>query len=255
MIKPSFLPAAEVEFVPKDGDPRKEPVTFFRPYGAMSPEELDRAVKRNDPGALQELGERYYFGIGGKKQSDRLAYECFVRAAERHAQDAEYLIAECYRTGRAVKQDYKKYFQWLDRAAQHGSWMAMFGLSAAYRTGSAPYGGEGPEADPAQAFSWSIETEQAIMAYWKFYTMPRFIDFDETLRILTQAYLRICAQLSEHFAQGFGTAQSFERALFWLERAKRFGIEATGKTDFALMDPAIDELKKRLAEAQGTETE
>lgn len=251
LIKPSFLPAVAVEFTPKDGEPGKEPLQFFRPYGALSPDELEKGAKHNDPGALQELGERYYFGIGGKPQSDKLAYEYFLKAAEHNVQDAEYLIAECYRQGRAVKQDCKKYFEWLDRAAQHGSWMAMFGLSAAYRTGSAPYGGEGPEVNAEQSFSWSIETEQAVMAYWKFYTMPRFIDFDEILRILMQAYLRICVQLSEHFTEGFGTEQSFDRAVFWLERAKRFGIEATGNRDFNAVDPLIKRVKQRAAQESG----
>ena len=76
MIKPSFLPAVSVEFYPKDGDPAKPPVQYFRPYAAIPLDELERhAEEHNDMGAMQELGERYYFGILGAEQDDVKAYE------------------------------------------------------------------------------------------------------------------------------------------------------------------------------------
>ena len=245
----SYLPAVAVEFRAKDGDPKKKPVTLYRPYASVPKNQLlDAAEQRNDCGALQELGERCWFGIGGMEQDYEAAYRYLLRAAEQKVQDAEYLIAEAYRCGYAVERDFEKYFAWLDRAASHGSWLAMFALSAAYRQGKEAFDGAGPEADPVQCFAWSIQTEKAVRAYWQFYTMPGFLDFDEILNRLMQAYMRITLQLSEHYAQGYGTARDFKQALYWLRRGKRFAMSATGDINLRLFDDEIAAVQQKMKE-------
>ena len=245
-MKPSVLPSVAVTFTPPADRPDKFVRVVHRPYASVPLNELEEHAEQNDPGSLYELGERYYFGILGAEQNYQTAYEYLLRASELNVQDAEYLIAECYRCGYAVAQDYDKYFVWLDRAAAHGSWMAMMNLTAAYREGKSAYGGHGPEIDPEQCFAWSIQAEKTIRAYWDHYTQPYYVDFDDILNRLLGGYLRACAQLSSLYADGYGVNRDLKRALYWLERGKRFGITATNDRSFSEMDKLIADVKKRI---------
>lgn len=252
-MKPNYLPAVGVTFRPQDGDPKKLPVTLYRPYSAIPKDELlHSAEERNDAGAMQELGERCWFGIGDMEQSYEEAVRWLLRAAERGVQDAEYLIAEAYRCGYGVEQDFEKYFDWLDRSAQHGSWLAMFAMSAAYRQGKEAFEGAGPEADPVQCFAWSLQTEKTLRAYWTFYTRPGFCDFNEILQRLTDAYLTISLQLSRHFSEGFGTKQDLKEALYWLRKGKRFFVNASGDMDATIFDDEIAAITQRMNEPSGS---
>ena len=239
------LPAVCMTFVPKDGNGR--PVEVCRPYAAIPLHDLEaRAAAENERGALQELGERYYFGLG-VDQNYETAYGYLLRAAEQDVQDAQFLIAECYRCGHFVKQDSAKYFEWLDLAAKNGSWMAMFNLCAAYREGPKAYGGVGPKIDHTQSFAWSLEAEQAIRGYWNFYTQPNFVDFDETKRTLLQAYAKITHQIAAHYAEGMGVNRDLVSALGWLQKGKRFIANATGEIRIPMFDDAIARMKARIA--------
>lgn len=245
-MKPSYLPAVSAEFRPKDHDPAKPPVYLHRPYAVVPPADLLKMSEEPGAvGALLELGERHYFGTGAE-QDYLKAYGYLLRAAEGGAQDAAYLIAECYRCGHGVRQDYDKYFDWLDRAAQQGSWMAMFNLTAAFRDGSAAYDGHGPAIDPEQCFAWSLEAEKTIRAYWEYYTQPGFVDFREIWSNLTNAYLRACAQLSSLYADGFGVTRDLKRALYWLERGKRFAVNAANDRSLPVFEKEIADIKARM---------
>lgn len=252
-MKPNFLPAVAVDFCPKDGDPAKPPVRLCRPYAAIPKDELlSAAEKRADTGSMQELGERCWFGIGGMEQDYGEARRWLLSAAERGAQDAEYLIAEAYRCGCGTERDYEQYFVWLDRAASHGSWLAMFALAAAYHSGSGAFEGAGPAQDFVQSFAWSLETEKTIRAYWQFYSRPGFVDFGEILTRLVQAYLQITRQLSAHCADGIGTKQDLKEALYWLRRGRRFAVTATGDVNLSVFEEETVALEQRVKEAAGS---
>ncbi len=247
----SYLPAVGIAFTPKDGG---EKVMIFRPYSAFSPEELSKhADEDSDRGALSELAERYYFGLGVPKDYEK-AYTYALRAAGMDVPDAMFLLAECYREGHFVEQDYEKYFDWVSRAAEHGSWMAMFNLSAAYREGPKAYGGAGPAIDHTQSFAWSMEAERTIRAYWDYYNRPNFTDFGEIKLRLLNAYSRVCRQISAHYSAGMGVRRDLNRALAWLERGKRFYQNATGKMETPEFDKDIEQMKARIHkdEARGT---
>ena len=247
-MKIAFLPAVCVDFTPKDGKGRT--VHVYRPYAAIPLHELEEhAEKENDRGSLQELGERYYFGLG-VEQNYETAYGFLLRAAEQNVQDAQFLIAECYRCGYFVKQDYRKYFEWLNLAAQNGSWMAMLNLCAAYKDGPKAYGGAGPKIDHTQSFAWSQQAEQALLGYWAFYTQPNFVDFGEIRKQLVQAYARVAYQLAQHYIQGMGVNRDLETAMGWLQRGKRFVANATGQLRVPVIDDAIKRLKARMAQKQ-----
>ncbi|MBQ8920676.1 MAG: sel1 repeat family protein [Oscillospiraceae bacterium] len=247
-LKISYLPAVVVTFVPKDGDGR--PVNVFRPYDAIPLKELEEhAEEQNDRGSLQELGERYYFGLGVPQDYKR-AYGYLLRAAEQDVQDAQFLIAECYRCGHHVKQDFEQYFQWLDTAAKNGSWMAMLNLCAAYREGRKAYGGVGPKIDHEQSYAWSLHAEKTILGYWAFYTQPNYVDFHEKKKELLRAYARITHQLAAHCAEGMGVNRDLNAALGWLQKGKRFIANATGEIRVPMFDRSIELMKGRIAKDQ-----
>ncbi|MBR6106395.1 MAG: sel1 repeat family protein [Oscillospiraceae bacterium] len=243
-MKIAFLPAVCTDFTPKDG--KGKTVHVYRPYAAIPMHELEQhAAEDNDRGALQELGERYYFGLGTAQDYEK-AYEYLLRAAEQDVQDAQFLIAECYRDGHFVQQDYEKYFEWLNLAAQNGSWMAMLNLCAAYREGPKAYGGIGPKIDHTQSFAWSQQAEQTLLGYWAFYTQPNFVDFNETKKQLLQAYATVSNQLAQHYAMGMGVNRDLDTAMSWLQRGKRFVSNATGQLRVPFFDDAIKRLKARM---------
>lgn len=238
-MKVKFLPAMRVDFEKKDKSGL--PVTVYRPYAVLPMKQLEEHASHGAVGAFLELGERFYFGLGVAKDAEK-AYAYLVKAAEGGSQDAQYLIAECYRTGTAVAQDAAKYLEWLSAAAMNGSWMAMFNLAAAY------HNGDGVAKDDGQSFSWTLQAEKSVRFYWDYYSRPDFLDFRDTKQRLLTAYLQTAKQLSEHYAEGIGVERDLKRALYWLERGKRFAVSATKQQSVPPMDEAISALRKRMRE-------
>jgi len=238
-MKVQFLPAMRVMFHHKDED--RAPVAVFRPYSVLNMEELEEHAAHDSVGAVLELGERYYFGLG-VEQDPVKAYPYLVQAADSGAQDAKFLLAECYRTGTAVAADQEKYLTWLSDAALGGSWMAMLSLAAVY------HNGDGVVPDDAQAFSWTLQAEKAIRAYWDVYSRPDFFDFGEVLHRLLNAYLQTVAQLSKHYVEGIGVEKDLKKALSWLEKGKRFAVNFTNRQSVLPMDDAIADLRRQMQE-------
>ena len=236
-ILPSYLPAAAVTFTPADGGAEK---TVYRPYAAFSPDDLRAHAAQEERGALQELGERYYFGIGGVEQDYAQAYPLLLKASELGVQDAMYLIAECYRQGLYVAQDAAKAVQWLHMAAQAGSWMAMISLSAVYRDGIG-----GTVIDHAQSFYWTQQAERMTRIYWEFYTQPDFVDFTDTQAMILRGNTRAALQLSAHYADGVGVQRDLDEAERWLRRGNEFIARATGLMKVPAFTEALDKLQKR----------
>lgn len=107
------------------------------------------------PGAINELGERYLFGLEGITDVDK-ALELFEKAAQLGHPDAMTNRAEVYRVPQFGRQDFKKYFEMVEIAAERGSWSAMFNLACAYAKGKEAYGGAGYEIDMAKSLDWAI---------------------------------------------------------------------------------------------------
>ena len=241
-MKITCFPALRVDFFAQDGRP---PRTVYRPLAAIELDELLEQAERENCYALLELGERFYFGTGVSQDYPK-ALEYLLRASAQEVQDAEFLVAECYRCGNGFPQDYEQYFVWIFRAAEHGSWMAMLNLAAAYAQGKGIYGGFGVDVDLSKSLEWSLEAEKAIRAYWDFYAMPTCVDMLEIKRRLLKAYVQTAMQLSEHYANGMGTKRDRSRAFYWLNCAKQFVSNATGLRDVPMIDNAISQMKARM---------
>ena len=219
---PSYLPAAAVTFVPKDGG---EPVTVYRPFEALTLEELEAHREKDAHGVLLELGERYYFGWGGAEQDYAKAYEYLRAAAELGVQDAQALLASYYITeaGGILKKDPEKCTEMLTLAAENGSWKAMETLSAGYRNGQG-----GLKINHELAYQWAEQAERMLRIYWDFYAQPNFVDFTEKQKEILHAHTRMTLALSFFCMNGVGVKRDLNAAGAWLDRGEQFVCNITG---------------------------
>ena len=124
-------------------------------YASLAPEDLIAEAEAGNPGAQEELGERYLFGLSEIKADPETAIAWFEKAAEQGHPDALHMLADVHRTDEFGMLDYDKYFELLRPAAERGSWKAMFNYSCALYKGKDAYEGHGPESDKADALTWS----------------------------------------------------------------------------------------------------
>ena len=139
----------------KESNLRSAPVTY-ESWSVLEPDSLIPEAEAGTPGAQEELGERYLFGIGVSQDTEK-ALEWFEKAAAQGHPDALQLLAEVHRTDDYGLFDYDKYFELLPAAAERGSWKAMFNLACAYYKGQDAYEGHGPASDKAKALTWSSQ--------------------------------------------------------------------------------------------------
>ena len=129
---------------------RSAPYTY-ESYSKLQLEELIPEAEAGNPGAQQELGERYLFGLSDLRSDPQQAITWFEKAAEAGHPDAMHMLADIHRTDDFGLLDYDKYFELLVPAAQSGCWKAMFNYSCALYKGKDAYEGHGPESDKAEA--------------------------------------------------------------------------------------------------------
>ena len=127
----------------------------YESYASLAPEDLIAEAEAGNPGAQEELGERYLFGLSEIKADPETAIARFEKAAEQGHPDALHMLADVHRTDEFGMLDYDKYFELLRPAAERGSWKAMFNYSCALYKGKDAYEGHGPESDKADALTWS----------------------------------------------------------------------------------------------------
>jgi len=88
----------------------------------------------NTPSAQYELGQRYFYGTGGKVngrqygQDYRLAVYSYRKAADQGDADAQFMLGWCYENGLGVERDYDQAQAWYQKAADQGHQFAMVGL-------------------------------------------------------------------------------------------------------------------------------
>lgn len=133
---------------------RSDGQNAYDAYTALDLNTLQHEADFNIPGAVEELGERYLFGLGLTTDVDK-ACELFQQAAEAGHPDAMHMLADVYRTDQHGRQDLARYFPLLSAAAERGSWKSMFNLACAYYRGKLAYDGHGFNMDHAAAFQWS----------------------------------------------------------------------------------------------------
>ena len=123
----------------------------YAPFSALDLESLTAEAEAGSPGAQEELGERYLFGLSDLKADPQKAKELFTKAADQGQPDAMHMLSEIHRTAEYGMFDYEQYFTLLVKAAQGGSWKAMFNLACALYKGKDAYDGCGFEVNKLEA--------------------------------------------------------------------------------------------------------
>lgn len=126
----------------------------YESYAALDLEDLRAEAEAGTPGAQEELGERYLFGLGLEQDTEKAVAQ-FEKAAEQGHPDAMHMLSDIHRTDEYGLKDYARYFDSLEKAAERGSWKAMFNYACALYKGKEAYEGSGPEVDKAGALTWS----------------------------------------------------------------------------------------------------
>lgn len=90
--------------------------------------------------------EKGFLAIAAEEHSTAL--EQLLPLAEKHNSKAQFLLSVIYQSGKGVKQDEYKAFEWCERAAKQGYPEAQFQLGLMY------FNGIGVTVDDDQALEW-----------------------------------------------------------------------------------------------------
>lgn len=118
------------------------------------PPEMDilfKAAENGDANAQYKLGEYYYNGINGSKDSAQ-AVAWYRKAADQGHAIAQNILALCYANGDGVIKDPAKAAEWFRKAAENGHALAQCNLAVAYENG------DGVTKDPEKALEWFMKS-------------------------------------------------------------------------------------------------
>lgn len=195
----------------------------YESYSTMDLETLRAETEQGNPGAMEELGERYLFGLDSLKADADKALELFGQAADQGHPDAAHMRAEVYRTGEFGKQDYEQYFPLLKQAAEGGSWKAMFNLSCACYKGREAYEGHGFEADKLTALKWSTRCAVLTMQMMEFYfTNPCSEGFVDYMQGVFALFVQSVCVSARQLIRGDGVPKDIQWAKSMLTDAQNF---------------------------------
>ncbi len=195
----------------------------YESYTTLDIQTLQAEAQAENPGAMEELGERYLFGLDGLKVDAERACQLFAKAGEAGDPDAMHMLADVHRTDEFGLLDYDRYFSLLQQAAERGSWKAMFNLACACYKGKEAYEGHGPEADKEAALKWSTSCAVMTMNLLDLFFINKcgsgFTDYlDGVFALFVQS---ICVS-ARQMIRGDGVPKNVKRAKSMLEDAQSF---------------------------------
>ena len=195
----------------------------YESYTAMSLADLQPEAEAGNPAAQQELGERYLFGLDGLGKNTDRAMELFRQAAEQGNPDSAHMLAEVHRTPEFGKFDYDQYFPLLQKAAEAGSWKAMFNLACAYYKGKDAYDGHGFESDRLTALKWSTKCMLLTMELLEFYNSNKCGDgFQDYMQGVYALFVQSVNVSARQLIRGDGVPKDTAWAKEMLQKAQSF---------------------------------
>lgn len=201
---------------------RTAPQTY-ESYTAMELPTLQAEAQAGSPGAQQELGERYLFGLDGLKKDADQALKLFRQAADQGHPDGAHMLAEVYRTPEFGKFDYEQYFPLLQKAAEAGSWKAMFNLACAYYKGKDAYDGHGFASDRLTALKWSTKSMLLTMDLLEFYHSHKCGDsFQDYMQGVYALFVQSVCVSARQLILGDGVPKDTAWAGEMLQKAQSF---------------------------------
>ncbi|MBR5716792.1 MAG: SEL1-like repeat protein [Bacteroidales bacterium] len=160
-----------------------------------------------DPTELDNLGVKYLFGDGVKKDPKQ-AVIYFQSAAKQGLASAQSHLGSCYYTGTGIGQNYKQAFEWFKKAAGKGDITAQDNLGSCYLLG------HGTAQNYAAAVEWYQKAADKGNAS-------------------AQAHLGSC------YLYGQGVTSDKDKAIFWYEKAADKG-NTTAKRNLEKLKAAVD---------------
>jgi hypothetical protein len=87
------------------------------------------------PNAQYQLGNDYYYGVGGRSQDYQQAMDSYQKASDQGDSKAQYMLGTLYEAGKGVAKDYAKAREWYQKAADQGDVLAQYRLGYFYQSG------------------------------------------------------------------------------------------------------------------------
>lgn len=210
----------------------------YAPFSALDLESLTAEAEAESPGAQEELGERYLFGLSDLKQDPQRAKELFACSAAQGNPDAMHMLAELHRTQEYGMFDYDQYFPLLVKSARAGSWKGMFNLSCALYKGKEAYEGHGLEVNKLEALKWSTHCVVMTMGLLDFYFKnPCSEDFKDYFQGVFALFIQSVCVSSRQLIIGDGVEKDLNWAMSMLTDAQNFyrGIFKANCSDFSVL--------------------
>ena len=227
----------------------------YAPFSALDLESLTAEAEAGTPGAQEELGERYLFGLSELKADPWKAKELFIKAADQGHPDAMHMLSEIHRTAEYGMFDYEQYFKLLVKAAQGGSWKAMFNLACALYKGKDAYDGNGFEVNKLEALKWSTHCVVMTMGLMDFYFKnPCSEDFKDYFQGVFALFIQSVCVSARQLILGDGVEQDLGWARDMLTNANNFykGIFKANCSDFeVLLQHCEEKSAEKNANGQG----
>lgn len=191
----------------------------YESFSSMADAMLNIEAQANVPGAIQEQGERYYYGLGVSVDIEK-AIRCFEKAAELGHPEANYKLSEIYKSDDYGRKDMNKYFDFLSKSANRGYWLAMFNLSCAYYKGKDEYNGFGFKRDKQMSLEWQMATFKMITELLRcIFSKPCSQSFREYTRNMCSVFNNSVVLIAEQLISGDGVKPDKEVARRVLEEA------------------------------------
>lgn len=195
----------------------------YETYSTMELSALQPEAEAGNPGAQEELGERYLFGLSELHQDTAKAQALFSQAAQAGHPDAAHMLAEVHRTNEFGAFDYDQYFPLLQKAAAAGSWKAMFNLSCAYYKGRDAYEGHGFPVDKVAALAWSTRCSIMTMELLEFYfTHNCSQDFTDYMQGVYALFVQSVCVTARQLIRGDGVQKDVDYARTLLTQSEDF---------------------------------
>ncbi len=203
-------------------------------YDSYATMPLDMLAKETAPGALEEQGERYLFGINTPADIDK-ALTLFQKAADAGHPDAWQMLAEIYRTDTYGRKDMERYFTLLPKAAELGNWKAMFNMAVACYRGKLAYDGYGFPMDHSEALKWTLQCESMCRELLRvFFGRTTTQNLKDYFGEVYDTYIRSIFAAAKQYVQGDGVEQSPQKAKQLVSEAQKFHRQYMGAESDAL---------------------
>ena len=186
-----------------------------------------KAVKSEYVESLVNMGDYYYFGkkIGVEKE---MAFDLYMKAANKGHWIAQNNIGVCYKNGDGVNQNYNYAIEWFKKSAQQGYQVAQFNLGLCYLNG------EGVEQNFITAAKWfkkasdqnNAEAQKNLgILYFHGEGVPQSNKkaFELILTAAKNGLVDAQSILGQYYYRGIGTDRNPDEAIKWYSKAANQG--------------------------------